>query len=251
MLIDSHSHIHEASYALAVDEVMSRAREAGVAAILSVGTSEESSREAIAFSEKHPESYAIIGVHPHEAKQGYGAIAALAGTSKRIVGIGEVGLDYFYSHSPREVQIAALKAQIEVALQYGLPISFHVRDAFDDFWPIFDSYQGLRGVMHSFTDSAEHLQKALQRGLFIGVNGISTFTKDEAQRAMFDSVPLTSLVLETDAPFLTPAPNRGKINEPAYVRLVAEYHANRRGIPLEEIAAATAHNARILFQGIS
>lgn len=247
MFIDTHCHIHEASYALPLPAVLEHAREAGIGAFLSVGTSEESSRQAIAFSEANLESFAVIGVHPHDTKDGFAAIGELAETSNRIVGIGEIGLDYFYSHSPRDVQIKALKAQIQVALDHDFPISFHVRDAFDDFWPIFDSFPNIRGVLHSFTDSVENLQKALERGLYIGVNGISTFTKDEAQRAMFDSIPLNRLLLETDAPFLTPAPYRGKINEPAYVSVVAAYHANRRGVSTEDIAEATTQNARALF----
>ncbi len=247
MLIDTHCHIHEASYTLPLPAVLEHARETGVRAFLSVGTSEESSRQAIAFSEMNPESFAIIGVHPHDTKHGFAAIGELVETSSRVVGIGEIGLDYFYGHSPRDVQIKALKAQLQVALDHNLPISFHVRDAFDDFWPIFDSFPGIRGVLHSFTDSAENLQEALERGLYIGVNGISTFTKDEAQKAMFDRIPLDRLLLETDAPFLTPAPYRGKINEPAYVSAVAAYHANRRGISTEDIAEATTQNARALF----
>lgn len=247
MLIDTHCHIHEDSYTLPIDEAIQHAREAGVEQFFSVGTDEKSSREAIAFSGAHPESYAIIGVHPHEAKEGYAAIAEIARSSDRVIGIGEIGLDYFYTHSPKEVQQEALKAQLQVAVDNNLPVSFHVRDAFDDFWPIFDSYPGVRGVLHSFTDSVENLQKAIDRGLFIGVNGISTFTKDEVQKATFARIPLDKLLLETDAPFLTPAPYRGKINEPAYVRLVAQFHADERGVSLEELARVTTHNARSLF----
>ena len=247
MLIDTHCHIHE-SYELPLDEVLLRASEAGVDEYICVGTSEESSRLAIAFAEEHPEAYAAIGVHPHDTKDGYSAIGDLAGTSSKIVAVGEVGLDYFYTHSPREIQMEALEAQIQVALTHNLPMIFHVREAFDDFWPIFDKYPGIRGELHSFTDSSENLQKALERGLYIGVNGISTFTKDEVQKKTFDSIPLDRLLLETDAPFLTPAPLRGKVNEPAYVKLVAEYHADRRGISLEEISDATTTNARTLFQ---
>jgi len=161
--------------------------------------------------------------------------------------VGEIGLDYFYTHSPRDVQITALKIQIEVALKHDLPIVFHVREAFDDFWPIFDAYPGIRGVLHSFTDSQTHLDEALKRGLYIGVNGISTFTKDETQKAMFDAIPLGRLMLETDAPFLTPNPFRGKVNESAFVRNIAEYHAERRGITIDEIAEATTANAHALF----
>ena len=247
MLIDTHCHIHE-SYKLPVDEVLLHAEEAGVEKYICVGTSEESSRLAVSFAEDHTGAYSAIGVHPHDTKEGYSQIAEIAGTSPKIVAVGEIGLDYFYTHSPREMQMQALEDQIQVALKHDLPIIFHVREAFDDFWPIFDKYPGIRGELHSFTDSAENLQKALDRGLYIGVNGISTFTKDETQKATFDSIPLDRLLLETDAPFLTPAPLRGKVNEPAYVKLVAEYHAHRRGISLEEIASATTANARTLFR---
>ena len=246
MLIDTHCHIHE-SYELPIDEVLQHATEAGVGEYICVGTSENSSKLAIEFAENHPEAYAAIGVHPHDTKDGYGAIADLAGTSSKIVAVGEIGLDYFYNHSPREVQIEALEAQIQVALKHDLPIIFHVREAFDDFWPIFDKYPGIRGELHSFTDSSDNLRMALDRGLYIGVNGISTFTKDDTQKATFDAIPLDRLLFETDAPFLTPAPLRGKVNEPAYVKLVAQYHADRRGLRLEEIADATTANARALF----
>lgn len=247
MLIDTHCHIHE-SYELPINEVLNRSEQAGVGNYICVGTSEQSSQQAIEFAGLHSEAYAAVGVHPHDTKDGYEEINTLAAASAKVVAVGEVGLDYFYTHSPREVQIEALKAQIEVALAHDLPIIFHVREAFDDFWPLFDSYEHIRGELHSFTDSAENLKKALDRGLYIGVNGISTFTKDEIQKKTFDSIPLDRLLLETDAPFLTPAPLRGKINEPAYVKLVAEYHANRRGISLEDIAAATTANARALFK---
>ncbi len=247
MLVDTHCHIHE-PYDLPVDEVLRDAHEQGVTQMICVGTSETSSKQAIEFAAKHEEAFAAIGVHPHDTKDGYAEITTLADTSEKIVAVGEIGLDYFYTHSPRETQIAALKEQIEVALKHNLPIIFHVREAFDDFWPIFDSYEGIRGVLHSFTDSQENMEKAIARGLYIGVNGISTFTKDEAQKAMFDAIPLDRILFETDAPFLTPAPYRGKINQPAYVRIVAEYHATRRGLSLEEIAKASTQNARALFR---
>jgi len=247
MLIDTHCHIHESDYPLPIEETMTRAVEATVGKYVCVGTSELSSREAIAFAENHVNTFAAIGVHPHETKDGYDAIADLADSSDKIIAVGEIGLDYFYTHSSREVQIKALEDQIIVALAHNLPIIFHVREAFDDFWPIFDAHPGIRGELHSFTDSKENLDKAIERGLYIGVNGISTFTKDEVQKATFDSIPLDRLLFETDAPFLTPAPFRGKVNEPAFVRNIAEYHANRRGISLDEISSATTANAHALF----
>jgi TatD DNase family protein len=246
MLIDTHCHIHEAEYPLDVSEVLRHAQEASVAKMISVGTSEQSSLEAIEFAEKHDHIYASIGVHPHEAKDGYGELANMH--SQKIIAVGEIGLDYFYTHSSREVQIAALKDQIELAINRDLPIIFHVRDAFGDFWPIFDSYAPkIRGVLHSFTDSHENMTAAVARGLYIGVNGISTFTKDKKQQEMFATIPTDHLLLETDAPFLTPTPLRGNVNEPAFVRHVAEHHAKIRGLSLDEIATQTSANAHALF----
>lgn len=247
MFVDTHCHIHEPSYPLDINETLERARAAGVNDWICIGTSLESTHQAIQFADMHDHAYAVIGVHPHDTKDGYD-ISPFAGLSKKIVAVGEIGLDYYYGHSPKEVQIDALEAQIEVALEHDLPIVFHVRDAFDDFWPIFDSYDGIRGVLHSFTDTKENMEKAIERGLYIGVNGISTFTKDEAQKEMFDAIPLDRLLLETDAPFLTPHPFRGKVNEPAFVKEIAAYHADRRGISLEEIAQATTANALALLR---
>lgn len=246
MLVDTHCHIHEATYPLDVAEVLTRADAAGVDQMIVVGTSEQSSREAVAFAGQHEQIHAAIGVHPHDTKDGYAEIARLA-TDNSVVAIGEIGLDYFYTHSPRDVQIAALEAQLQLATDHHLPVIFHVREAFDDFWPIFDNFSGLRGVLHSFTDTQPNADAAFRRGLLIGLNGISTFTKDPTQQAMFAGLPLDRIVLETDAPFLTPAPFRGTVNEPAFVRTIAEHHATIRGISLEEIAAATTANARALF----
>lgn len=251
VLIDTHCHIHEL-YELPIAEVLERAQNVEVGQYVCVGTSEISSRQAIDFSEGHAGGYAAVGVHPHDTKDGYKLIAQLAEEgSDKLVAIGEIGLDYFYSHSPKEVQLQALKDQMELALKYDLPIIFHVREAFDDFWPLFEAYEAqfgaIKGVLHSFTDSQQNLEKAISKGLYIGVNGISTFTKDPIQQAMFDAIPLDRLIFETDAPFLTPAPYRGKVNEPAFIRVIADFHALRRGISLEEISRITTQNARALF----
>jgi TatD DNase family protein len=247
MLIDTHCHIHEANYPLDIGDVMNQAHHAGISKMICVGTSEQSSVEAIAFAAQHEHCYAGVGVHPHDVKDGYGKIEQLLKDNSGITAIGEIGLDYFYTHSPRELQITALEAQVQLAIDHNLPVIFHVREAFDDFWPIFDNFSGLRGELHSFTDNNRNLEMALERGLFVGVNGISTFTKDENQQGTFDLIPLDRLLLETDAPFLTPVPHRGKVNQPAFVRVIAEFHAKRRHISLEEIATATTTNATALF----
>lgn len=245
MLVDTHCHIHESDYPLPSEDVLLRAREAGVEKLICVGTSEKSSREAVQFAASHEGVYASIGVHPHDTKDGYD-IASLVG-SERLVAVGEIGLDYFYTHSPREVQINALEAQIQLALDHDLPIIFHVREAFTDFWPIFDNFKGIRGELHSFTDTQANLEQGLKRNLYIGVNGISTFTKDETQKAMFAAIPVSSLLLETDAPFLTPTPKRGIVNEPAFVKHVATHHAAIRKMTLDELARQTTANASALF----
>lgn len=251
MFIDTHCHIHESSYPLDREEVLRRAYQAGVEKLICVGTNERSSRETIAFTNRVDKVFATVGVHPHDTKEGWSELENIMRSgqmdTKKLVGVGEIGLDYFYTHSPREMQIEALQAQIELALKYNLPIIFHVRNAFDDFWPIFDNFKGIRGELHSFTDTHENLEAGLKRDLYIGVNGISTFTKDEVQKRVFNAIPMDKMLLETDAPFLTPAPLRGKVNEPAFVKNVAEYHARVRELSLEEIATATSANANALF----
>lgn len=247
MLTDTHCHIHEASYK-GGEVAYRRALSSGVERIICVGTTLASSQEAIEFALAHEEAKASIGVHPHDTKDGIDGLAELmeVGTTN-IVAIGEIGLDYYYTHSPRDVQIAAFEKQLQLALRHNLPVIFHVREAFDDFWPIIANVPSIRGVLHSFTDSKENMERAIADGYFIGVNGISTFTKDATQRQMFDAIPLESMVLETDAPFLTPTPHRGKVNEPAFVRHVAEYHAKQRGVELEHLARVTSANASKLF----
>lgn len=247
-LIDTHCHIHDTEfYPDNREEAYAQSRAAGIT-MFCVGTDERSSREAVEFAESHEGCFAIVGVHPHESHHGWEEIGAiLAENHEKVIGIGEIGLDYFYDHSPRDVQQEALRAQLELARQYDLPVSFHVREAFDDFWPILEDFPDIRGVLHSFTDSPENMQKGIARGFFIGINGISTFTKDAAQQQMYTEVPLESILLETDAPFLTPAPFRGKMNIPAYVGRVAEHQAKVKNTSATIVARTTAANARMLF----
>lgn len=252
MLIDTHCHIHSGDYPLNKDEVIDRAHKSGVGQMICIGTSESDSVTAVNFANSHNDVFASVGVHPHEVKNGWSKIADLLKVeNSKIVAIGEIGLDYHYDLSPRDVQIRALKDQIKLAQKYNLPIIFHVREAFDDFWTIFDECQLegqlIRGVVHCFTDFADNAQKCLDRGLYIGVGGFSTFVKDESQKAMFASLPIDKILLETDAPYLTPVPFRGKVNEPAFVRNIAVYQSDVHNISLDEIIKTTTANARALF----
>lgn len=266
MLVDTHCHIHELKEELTPvydkwredgvardpDEVIERAHERGVNKLLCIGTSVEDSELATRFVAGREGTWAAVGIHPHETerylgdKRSLSMFRELVGRDK-VVAVGECGLDYFYGHSSREAQIELLKLQIELALEHNLPLSFHVREAFDDFWPIFESYRGIRGVLHSFTDSQANLERALGHGLYIGMNGIATFTKSEDQLAMYRAIPDDRLLLETDAPFLTPTPFRGKICEPYHIFVIAEFAAKLRGTDLDDLAARTTANASALF----
>lgn len=247
-LIDSHCHLHDSEfYPDGREEVYQRAIDQGVGMIC-VGTDQRSSAEAVAFAKVHDHVWAAVGVHPHDAAGGWDDIAALvARGSSKLVAVGEIGLDYYYDNSPRPAQLRALEAQLQLAVDHDLPVSFHVREAFDDFWPVLDNFHGVRGVLHSFTDSQANLERGFERGLYVGLNGISTFTRDPDQQQLYQQLPLSSLLLETDAPFLTPKPFRGKVNEPGYVRLVAEFWAQQRGLVLAELARTTVSNTRRLF----
>ena len=247
MFIDTHCHIHEtALYERELAQQSYQKARGENVAMLCIGTNVKSSLEAIEFVASREAMWAVVGVHPHDSKDGWSEIEQiLKQRTDKLVGVGEIGLDYFYNNSPREVQLKAFEQQLSWAVDYKLPVSFHVREAFDDFWPIFDSFNGITGVLHSFTDSPANLEKALARGLYIGVNGISTFSK--TNQAMWDAIPLEKMLLETDAPFLTPRPHRGKVNEPAFVKHVAEYHAERRRVELEHLARVTSTNATKLF----
>lgn len=248
MLIDTHCHIHESGYPLDADKVIERAYANGVGKIICNGGSMQSSREAVAFAASRDNVYATVGVHPHHAKDGLEGFEELVDKSNpKIVAVGEIGLDYHYDNSSREDQIKVLGQQIELALKYDLPMVFHVREAFDDFWPIFDSYSGIRGELHGFTDTIENARKGIERGLYLGVNGISTFTKDKKQQQMYAEIPLNKILLETDAPYLTPVPFRGNVNEPAFVKNVAVFGGESRYISEKAITEATTANAKALF----
>ncbi len=249
MLIDSHCHIHEADYPIDVKEAIQSALGSGVGKMICIGTNYDDSKRAIALAKKYPSVFATIGIHPQHASDGLGKLESLIDKDNpKIVAIGEIGLDYHYQGSQPVEQIRLMKQQIELALKYQLPIVFHVREAYDDFWTVLDGYkQEIKGVLHCFTDTEENVQKAIKRGLYIGVNGLSTFTKDPAQQNMFKNIPLDNLIIETDAPYLTPVPFRGKINQPAFVREVAEFIGQNRDISADKIASATTKNVEKLF----
>lgn len=252
-MIDTHCHIHSAGFELDAATVLAAARQAGVDKLICVGTDAEDSRRAVEFASYHANCWASIGLHPHDAKQGSKPLKQLRKLlddktmRTKIVAIGECGLDYYYDHSPRPRQAEAFRAQLELAAEFNLPLIFHVRQAFSDWWKVMADYPDVRGVIHSYSAGVAELVPLIERGFYIGINGIMTFTKNDFQLAAAKAIPLEKLVLETDAPFLTPAPIRGKVNEPRYVTYVADFLAKLRQEDLSVLTKATSANATKLF----
>jgi len=251
--VDTHCHVHFDDYLPDAKQVLSDAAEYKVSKIICVGVSMEDSQKAVEFAAAHDNVWATVGAHPHDGADYFDhpnrrELLSKLSNSEKVVAVGEIGLDYFHEYTPRKKQITALREQIEVGLPTGLPFVFHVRDAFDDFWEIIDSYQGIRGVVHSFSAHEAQLQEVLKRGFYVGLNGIMTFTKDEQQLEAAKKVPLDKLLLETDAPFLTPKPYRGNRCEPKHVLATAEFLADLRGESLEQLSESTTKNAMELFK---
>jgi TatD DNase family protein len=250
--VDTHCHLHFDSFQPNRDEAYNSAIAAGVNKIICVGTTLEDSHKACHYAHTKDGVWATAGVHPHDAAkflEDPDRAEKLANLLKmpKVVAVGEIGLDYYKSTTPQDIQETALRAQLEVGLPSGLPFSFHVRDAWVDFWRIIDDYSGVKGVVHSFSSGRKQLDAALGRGFYIGLNGIMTFTKDEAQLAAARQVPLDKLLLATDAPFLAPVPFRGETCQPKHVVNVAEFLAKLRNQSVEELSLATTENAVRLF----
>ena len=252
-MTDSHAHLDFPDFDQDREEVIDRAHAAGVQTIINIATDFDSCQRVIALAEKNSRMYAVIGVHPHDAKTWEGErstdrLKKLASHPK-VVGIGEIGLDYYRNHSPRDRQEAAFIDQVGVAIDLGLPIVIHNRDAFDDIFAILLENRAFEvgGVMHCFSEGVEAAQKTIDLGFHLSVNGIITF-KNSRMASVAQAVRLDRMLLETDCPFLAPHPHRGRRNEPAYISIVAEKMAELRCCPVAEISAVTDSNAVRLFR---
>jgi TatD DNase family protein len=251
-MTDSHTHLNHPELLSDLVEVLTRAEAAGVVQMLVPGYDLASSRKAVELAEQFPSLWASVGVHPHDAKDldeaGLDELRALA-ASPRVVAIGEIGLDFYYDNSPRPVQKDAFARQIALAHELHLPIIIHQRDAETEAMEIFASENAgkLGGVWHCFSGSQNLVEFALEHDFFIGIAGPVTFKKAMALQELAAQLPAKNLLLETDAPYLTPTPYRGKRNEPAYVALVAKKIAEVRGVSLADIEAVTTANFARLF----
>jgi TatD DNase family protein len=252
MLFDTHAHLDDDRFDKDRDETIIQCQRDGVELILNAGSNIETSVKAIALSKKYEFIYAAVGVHPHDAaemdEETVGVLAALAG-NRKVRAIGEIGLDYHYDLSPRDVQRQRFVEQIDLARQLKLPIIVHDREAHGDVMDIFKKtrIKEVGGVLHSFSGSAEMALECIKLGLYISISGPVTFENARKTVEAVKQVPLDMLLIETDSPYLTPVPYRGKRNYPGYVRLVAEKIAEIKGISFEEVARQTLENGKRLF----
>lgn len=250
-LTDTHCHLQFKAYK-DVSAVIKAAAKAGVTRLVCVGTNLEDSQQASSLANEYENVWATAGVHPHEAKsfidqKEYLSELAKIWEGKKVVAVGEIGLDYYKNISGPADQQSVLREQIESGIGTGLPFIFHVRDSWSDFWKIFDDYPGLKGVIHSFSSGRKELDQILKRNLYVSLNGIMTFTKDDEQLEAAKAIPLEKLLLETDAPFLAPVPYRGEVCEPKHLLLTAEFLSRLRRESVKTLAYHTHHNSQKIF----
>jgi TatD DNase family protein len=250
MLIDSHAHLEMKEFEHDRREVMERAKLAGVDIIVSVGTNLALSRKAVSLATQYENIYATIGIHPHDVgkigNKTYDDLKELA-HHKKVVAYGEIGLDFFRNIAPQAQQKEKFSEQLQIAGELKLPVIIHDRDAHEQSLRIVKASGIRRGVFHCFSGDYEMAKQCLDLGFYLSVPGVVTFGKAQTLQNIVKNVPLTSLLLETDCPYLTPDPYRGKRNEPAYIVHTAKKVAQIKGLPWEEVATVTAQNTLRLF----
>ena len=257
MLVDSHCHLDFPDYAGNVDAVVERACAAGVGVCVSIGTELARFPGVKAVAERFSHVWCTVGVHPHEAERELlddEAALLREAVHPKVVGIGEIGLDYYYEHSPRAQQQSNFRSHISAGRKTGLPVIVHTRDADDDTIDILRDEMGrgaFTGLIHCFTGTQRLADAALDMGLYISVSGIATFKNSTALRDVIKTVPLDRLLVETDAPYLAPVPHRGKTNEPAFVVHTANMLAELKGVSSGELAAVTTENFFRLFSKVA
>lgn len=253
---DSHAHLTGDELFPHVDEILARAKEAGVRTIMNICTDQITLERGLQLSERYPWVFQVASTHPHDVeKEGTSQFPFMSEAARKglLKGIGEIGLDYHYSFSSKESQDLFLRRYLQLALECQLPVVVHCREAFDDFFPILDAEYKVGGiiapgVLHCFTGTVKEAEEVLKRGWFLSLSGIVTFKKSVELQEVAKMVPLNQLLIETDSPFLAPQSKRGRKNEPSYVVEVAEFIAGLRGVSVEEIARATTRNAQKFFK---
>ncbi|MBW2596494.1 MAG: TatD family hydrolase [Deltaproteobacteria bacterium] len=252
MLIDSHAHLELSEFDGDIEGVIQRAKENGVGCIITVGLNLEDSRKVVALAERYDNIYASVGVHPHDAKSvdatTYDLLGKLSENDK-VVAYGEIGLDFFRNRSPRDIQIKRFGEQLELAGELGLPVIIHDREAHREIVEMLKEWKGHSGgVIHCFSGDYDMARKCLDMGFYISMPGTITYRKSETLRDVVRRVLIDRLLVETDCPFLSPEPKRGKRNEPANVVYTARRIAQVKGLSFEDVARVTSENTRNVFR---
>lgn len=260
-LVDTHCHLNFNTFADDLNEVLQRAGQAGVSRILVPGSDIPTSYQAVKLAEQYPFICAAVGIHPNDAHtwdtNSTRQLEQMA-NHPRVAAIGEIGLDYYRKHSTPEQQKRALHAQLELAARINKPVILHSREAFAELWDIITAWQeelhrqssplaNLPGVFHAFEGNVENAHAIAQRGFFIGIGGVITYQNAAVRQAVAARAPFDALLLETDAPFLTPHPHRGQRNEPSYLTYIVQKIAHLRQLPMQEVEHTTSRNANRLF----
>lgn len=252
MFIDTHAHLFFENYKDDIDEVLIRAKEAGVDFIIVPATDIKTARESIQLSEKYEQIYTTVGVHPHDTKDWNDSlISEIEELAKhpKVIAIGEIGLDYYYDFSPQDQQIKAFKAQLDLAVKLQLPVVIHNRDSDEDMMDIIHSYcgTGLKAQFHCYNGSIDDALEYMKMNHFISFTGNITYKKSDSLREILSKIDLNHLMLETDSPFMTPVPHRGKRNEPSYVKYVAQQVADVHKLTIEDVGRITSLNTFRFF----
>lgn len=253
MLIDSHAHLDDRRFDRDRDRLIESLKENGIDLVINPGADLQTSIKAVALAEKYENIYAAVGVHPHSAKEmDDSTVNVLKSFTNRekVIAIGEIGLDYYYDNSPRDIQRKRFIEQLNLAKEVDLPVIIHSRSAAGETFEILKEAQDgkLEGVLHCYSGSVEMAREYIKLGFYISIAGPVTFKNARVLKEVAKEVPLDKLLIETDAPYLTPEPYRGKRNEPIYVRYVAGTIAEIKGITFEEVAKATSENTKKLFR---
>jgi TatD DNase family protein len=248
---DSHCHVHDARIPGGTAAAVADAAAAGVTGMITVGCDRDTSLAAIEVASAHPRVWATVGLHPHDAVNGVDSVVDLLGAD-RVVAVGEAGLDYYYDHSPRDVQRAAFAAQVQLAHQRRLPLVIHSRDAWDDTFDVLTA-EGVpeRTIFHCFTGGAEEARRCVELGAFVSFSGIVTFKNAAPIQEAARIVPVERILVETDAPYLAPVPHRGQPNRPAWVPFVGGFVAELRGVPADDLVVSIAANTRSAFPAVA
>lgn len=254
MWIDSHAHLTCSEMYFDIDSILTRAKQASITSIINICSDSVAHTKGLSLKKRYPWIHNTGGTHPHDTKkmgeEEY-AYFEKAAASKELIAIGEIGLDYYHAHSPKDTQIKYMKKYISLAIQENLPVVFHCREAFTDLFAVCDAYfPNSRGrvILHCFTGSLDEAMEVLDRGWYLSISGIVTFKKSDWLRQVVSEVPLNSLLLETDCPYLSPGKYRGKRNEPAWIIETAKVCAELKQCSLEELARATSYNTKKIFR---